>query len=48
MQINFLIGNNLAEKGDGPNVEECRDNRAIVDNNTAQNMTSEDIDDMRK
>ncbi|XP_051129205.1 uncharacterized protein LOC127250092 [Andrographis paniculata] len=41
-------GNNPGEKGDGLIVEECRDNRAIVDNNTAQNLTSEDIDDMRR
>ncbi|KAJ6931517.1 hypothetical protein NC652_014879 [Populus alba x Populus x berolinensis] len=29
-------------------VDECRDNRAIVDNNEAQTLTSEDIDEMRR
>lgn len=28
--------------------EECRDNRALVDNNTAQSLTGEDIDEMRR
>ncbi|KAL3840228.1 hypothetical protein ACJIZ3_024819 [Penstemon smallii] len=37
-------GNNQEEKMD----MECRDNRALVDNNTAQNLTGEDIDDMRR
>ncbi|CAN4093975.1 unnamed protein product [Withania somnifera] len=37
-------GNNLEEKeADG-----SKDNRAIVDNNTAQSLTSEDIDEMRR
>ncbi|KAK6140931.1 hypothetical protein DH2020_025324 [Rehmannia glutinosa] len=41
-------GNNLGEKMDCQNMEECRDNRTLVDNNTAQSLTSEDIDDMRR
>lgn len=36
-------GNNLEEK----DVDGSKDNRAIVDNNTAQSLTSEDIDEMR-
>ncbi|MCD9560426.1 hypothetical protein HAX54_019108 [Datura stramonium] len=37
-------GNNHEEK----DVDGSKDNRAIVDNNTAQSLTSEDIDEMRK
>ncbi|XP_009613532.1 uncharacterized protein [Nicotiana tomentosiformis] len=37
-------GNNLEEK----DVDGSKDNRAIVDNNTAQSLTSEDIDEMRR
>lgn len=33
---------------DDQTVDECRDNRALVDNNTAQSLTGEDIDDMRR
>ncbi|KAL3639068.1 hypothetical protein CASFOL_016975 [Castilleja foliolosa] len=29
-------------------MEECRDNRALVDNNTAQSLTGDDIDELRK
>jgi tRNA (adenine-N(1)-)-methyltransferase non-catalytic subunit len=29
-------------------MDECRDNRAIVDNNEAQTLTSGDIDEMRR
>lgn len=41
-------GNDLGEKIDDQSVEECRDNRALVDNNTAQSLTGEDIDGMRR
>ncbi|KAI3464850.1 hypothetical protein Pfo_021513 [Paulownia fortunei] len=41
-------GNNVGEKMDCQIMEECRDNRAIVDNNTAQTLTGEDIDDLRR
>ncbi|KAL0459180.1 UNVERIFIED_CONTAM: hypothetical protein Slati_0545200 [Sesamum latifolium] len=41
-------GNNLVEKMDSQLMEECRDNRAIVDNNTAQSLTGAHIDDMRR
>ncbi|KAL0325857.1 UNVERIFIED_CONTAM: tRNA (adenine(58)-N(1))-methyltransferase non-catalytic subunit trm6 [Sesamum radiatum] len=41
-------GNNLVDKMDSQIMEERRDNRAIVDNNTAQTLTGEDIDDMRR
>uniref|UniRef100_A0A5B7ARY6 tRNA (adenine(58)-N(1))-methyltransferase non-catalytic subunit TRM6 n=2 Tax=Davidia involucrata TaxID=16924 RepID=A0A5B7ARY6_DAVIN len=40
-------GNNLREKGDCQIKDESKDNRALVDNNTAQNLTGEDIDEMR-
>ncbi|KAL0438434.1 UNVERIFIED_CONTAM: tRNA (adenine(58)-N(1))-methyltransferase non-catalytic subunit trm6 [Sesamum latifolium] len=40
-------GNNVVEKMDSQIMEERRDNRAIVDNNTAQTLTGEEIDDMR-
>ncbi|KAM3337664.1 hypothetical protein P3S68_031989 [Capsicum galapagoense] len=36
--------NSLEEK----DVDGSKDNRAIVDNNTAQSLTSEDIDEMRR
>lgn len=39
-----LSGNGLEEK----DVDGSKDNRALVDNNTAQSLTSEDIDEMRK
>lgn len=39
-----LSGNNLEKK----DVDGSKDNRAIVDNNTAQSLTSEDIDEMRR
>lgn len=29
-------------------MDECRDNRTIVDNNEAQTLTSGDIDEMRR
>ncbi|KAL8514674.1 hypothetical protein ACS0TY_013675 [Phlomoides rotata] len=41
-------GNNLEEKMDHKIMDEHRDNRALVDNNTAQSLTGEDIDDMRR
>lgn len=44
----FLViaGNDIEEK----NVtgEEPKDNRALVDNNTAQSLTGDDIDEMRR
>ncbi|EPS62305.1 hypothetical protein M569_12486, partial [Genlisea aurea] len=41
-------GESVDAKNDHSPMEECRDNRAIVDNNTAQSLTGEDIDDMRR
>uniref|UniRef100_A0A5B7AUJ1 tRNA (adenine(58)-N(1))-methyltransferase non-catalytic subunit TRM6 n=1 Tax=Davidia involucrata TaxID=16924 RepID=A0A5B7AUJ1_DAVIN len=40
-------GNNLQEKGDFQIKDESKDNRTLVDNNTAQSLTGEDIDEMR-
>uniref|UniRef100_A0A2P2KXN6 tRNA (adenine(58)-N(1))-methyltransferase non-catalytic subunit TRM6 n=2 Tax=Rhizophora mucronata TaxID=61149 RepID=A0A2P2KXN6_RHIMU len=40
--------NNVGEKGDCQIMDECRDNRAIVDNNKAQSLTGEEIDAMRR
>ncbi|KAK2994693.1 hypothetical protein RJ640_026172 [Escallonia rubra] len=40
--------NNVPEKGDCPIKDEFKDNRALVDNNTAQSLTGEDIDAMRR
>ncbi|XP_034919618.1 uncharacterized protein [Populus alba] len=40
--------NNDQEKGGSQIMDECRDNRAIVDNNEAQTLTSGDIDEMRR
>eukprot|EP00257_Ricinus_communis_P018372 XP_015577080.1 tRNA (adenine(58)-N(1))-methyltransferase non-catalytic subunit trm6 [Ricinus communis] len=41
-------GNNVEEKGDCEIIEESKDNRAILDNNLAQTLTGEDIDEMRR
>lgn len=41
-------GNNVQEKENAVIEEEVRDNRGIVDNNTAQSLTGEDIDAMRR
>ncbi|VVA22436.1 PREDICTED: tRNA [Prunus dulcis] len=41
-------GNNVLEKGDGQSIDELRDNRALVDNNKAQSLTGEDINEMRR
>uniref|UniRef100_A0A803L7D0 tRNA (adenine(58)-N(1))-methyltransferase non-catalytic subunit TRM6 n=1 Tax=Chenopodium quinoa TaxID=63459 RepID=A0A803L7D0_CHEQI len=40
-------GGNIHEEGN-VTAEESRDNRALVDNNTAQSLTGEDIDEMRR
>uniref|UniRef100_A0A803KVA5 tRNA (adenine(58)-N(1))-methyltransferase non-catalytic subunit TRM6 n=1 Tax=Chenopodium quinoa TaxID=63459 RepID=A0A803KVA5_CHEQI len=40
-------GNNVQEE-ENVTGEELRDNRALVDNNTAQSLTGEDIDEMRR
>ncbi|GKV17862.1 hypothetical protein SLEP1_g28317 [Rubroshorea leprosula] len=40
--------NNVQDKEDFQIKEESRDNRAIIDNNQAQNLTGEDIDEMRR
>ncbi|GFP95275.1 tRNA (adenine(58)-n(1))-methyltransferase non-catalytic subunit trm6 [Phtheirospermum japonicum] len=40
--------NNREDKMDCQIMEECRDNRALVDNNTAQSLTGDDIDELRK
>ena len=44
----MLADNNDQEKGGSQIMDECRDNRAIVDNNEAQTLTSGDIDEMRR
>ncbi|KAA8537527.1 hypothetical protein F0562_027135 [Nyssa sinensis] len=41
-------GNYLQEKVDFQIKDESKDNRALVDNNTAQSLTGEDIDEMRR
>ncbi|KAJ8762192.1 hypothetical protein K2173_007347 [Erythroxylum novogranatense] len=40
--------NNAEEKGDCQLMDESKDNRALVDNNKAQSLSSEDIDEMRR
>jgi len=40
--------NNVEEVRDGEVNVESRDNRALVDNNTAQSLTGEDIEAMRR
>jgi hypothetical protein len=44
----FLLGNNIQEKGDLQSQDETKDNRALVDNNNAQSLTGEEIDEMRR
>ncbi|KAL3640971.1 hypothetical protein CASFOL_015939 [Castilleja foliolosa] len=39
---------NRKDKMDCQIMEECRDNRALVDNNTAQSLTGDDINELRK
>lgn len=41
-------GNNLQETQDCQLKDESKDNRALVDNNKAQSLTGEDIDEMRR
>ncbi|WCJ35114.1 tRNA (adenine(58)-N(1))-methyltransferase non-catalytic subunit trm6 [Euphorbia peplus] len=41
-------GNNAEEKGNCEVVEEVKDNRALVDNNQAQSLSGEAIDEMRR
>ncbi|PHT66774.1 hypothetical protein T459_31199 [Capsicum annuum] len=41
-----LCGNTLGNSLEEKDVDGSKDNRAIVDNNTAQSLTSEDIDEM--
>ncbi len=44
----FLFGNNFQEKGDLQSQDKTKDNRALVDNNNAQSLTGEEIDEMRR
>jgi tRNA (adenine-N(1)-)-methyltransferase non-catalytic subunit len=37
-----------AESKDGQLYGESKDNRSLIDNNTAQSLTGEDIEDMRR
>lgn len=41
-------GNSIQEKEDHVTAPESKDNRAIVDNNSAQSLTGEDIEEMRR
>lgn len=46
----LILGNNIQD-GENEQVEdgeELKDNRALVDNNTAQSLTGDDIDEMRR
>ncbi|KAL3514760.1 hypothetical protein ACH5RR_027477 [Cinchona calisaya] len=44
-----LEGNNdLQEEKESPTIHGSKDNRELVDNNTAQSLTGEDIDEMRR
>ncbi len=44
----FLLVNNIQEKGDLQSQDETKDNRALVDNNNAQSLTGEEIDEMQR
>ncbi|KAJ4834887.1 hypothetical protein Tsubulata_049590 [Turnera subulata] len=46
--IRSMDGNNLQEEGDSKILDESRDNRALVDNNQAQSLTGDDIEEMRR
>ncbi|KAK9946948.1 hypothetical protein M0R45_012385 [Rubus argutus] len=41
-------GNNIQEQGDCQSKDELRDNRALVDNNKAQSLTGDAINEMRR
>nr|GMC54904.1 tRNA (adenine(58)-N(1))-methyltransferase non-catalytic subunit trm6 [Ipomoea batatas] len=43
-----IEGNNLEAESDSQTTDVSKDNRALVDNNTAQSLTGEDIDEMRR
>ncbi|XP_038977528.1 tRNA (adenine(58)-N(1))-methyltransferase non-catalytic subunit trm6-like [Phoenix dactylifera] len=40
--------NCMQESDDGQSIDELKDNRSLIDNNTAQNLSSDDIDAMRR
>jgi Gcd10p family len=46
----ILAGNNVEQnsKDEEQPVDEIRDNRSLIDNNTAQSLSSEDIEAMRR
>lgn len=44
----IVILMNVVENQENQISEESKDNRAIVDDNKAQNLTGEDIDQMRQ
>lgn len=46
--FSFLSDNNAEDKKECDIKEESRDNRALIDNNTAQTLTGEDIEGMRR
>ncbi|WOL09656.1 hypothetical protein Cni_G18409 [Canna indica] len=41
-------GNSMQESEKGDTMEDIRDNRLLIDNNTAQNLSSDDIEAMRR
>lgn len=45
----LILGNNdLQEENESPTIHGSKDNRELVDNNTSQSLTGEDIDEMRR
>lgn len=46
--LNFMLGNNIQDTGECQTVDESRDNRVLIDDNKAQSLTGEDIDEMRR
>lgn len=43
-----MLGNNIQDTGECQTVDESRDNRVLIDDNKAQSLTGEDIDEMRR
>jgi len=46
--LSFPSVSTIQEKEDQVTSQESKDNRALVDNNSAQSLTGEDIEEMRR
>lgn len=48
MFAEHYLSDSSQEKGEYQSQDESKDNRSLVDNNMAQSLTGEDIDEMRR